>query len=153
MIIFFKAVIYFVRSLLQLAFSLRQIARERDNRAPIPETHRASPMSSQGEADDRELEAQRYIHTMPRRFYLWSLLSLGFTLTATWNAVGITIGTSLAESSSSGAVLTLVIAALMNLTVALGMAELASAYPNSGAQYYWSYKVASPEWAPFASYV
>ncbi|KAK7226585.1 hypothetical protein V2G26_014588 [Clonostachys chloroleuca] len=110
-------------------------------------------MSSQGEADDRELEAQRYIHTMPRRFYLWSLLSLGFTLTATWNAVGITIGTSLAESSSSGAVLTLVIAALMNLTVALGMAELASAYPNSGAQYYWSYKVASPEWAPFASYV
>ncbi|CAH0049931.1 unnamed protein product [Clonostachys solani] len=110
-------------------------------------------MSSQGEADDRELEAQGYIPAMPRRFSLWSLLSLGFALTATWNAVGITIGTSLAESSSSGAVWTLVIAALMNLTVALGMAELASAYPNSGAQYYWSYKVASPEWAPFASYV
>ncbi|CAH0028689.1 unnamed protein product [Clonostachys rhizophaga] len=110
-------------------------------------------MSSQGEADDRELEAQRYAPAMPRRFSLWSLLSLGFTLTATWNAVGITIGTSLAESSSSGAVWTLVIAALMNLTVALGMAELASAYPSSGAQYYWSYEVASPEWAPFASYV
>jgi choline transport protein len=110
-------------------------------------------MSSQGEADDRELEAQGYVPAIPRRFSPWSLLSLGFTLTATWNAVGITIGTSLAESSSSGVVWTLVIAALMNLTVALGMAELASAYPNSGAQYYWSYKVASPEWAPFASYV
>ncbi|CAG9970781.1 unnamed protein product [Clonostachys byssicola] len=110
-------------------------------------------MSSQEEADDRELEAQGYIPVMPRRFSLWSLLSLGFTLTATWNAVGITIGSSLAESSSSGVLWTLVIAALMNLTVALGMAELASAYPSSGAQYYWSYKVASPEWASFASYV
>jgi choline transport protein len=41
----------------------------------------------------------------------------------------------------------------MNFVVSLGMAELVSAYPNSGAQYYWSFRVASPEWAPFASYM
>ncbi|KAJ5261508.1 hypothetical protein N7497_003971 [Penicillium chrysogenum] len=105
------------------------------------------------DADDLELEAQGYAPAMPRRFSLLSLFSLGFALTATWNGFGSAIGTSLAESSSSGTIWTLVIAALMNLVVSLGMAELVSAFPNSGAQYYWSFKVASPEWAPFASYM
>ena len=110
-------------------------------------------MYEQIDADDRELEAQGYTPAMPRRFSLLSLFSLGFGLSATWNCFGSVVGTSLAESSSSGTLWTLVIAAVMNLIVALGMAELVSAYPNSGAQYYWSFKVASPEWAPFASYM
>jgi choline transport protein len=103
--------------------------------------------------DDRELEAQGYKRAMPRRFSLLSLLSLSFALTATWNGFGSAIGTGLAEFSSAGILWTLVIAASMSFIVSLGMAELASAYPNSGAQYYWSFRVAAPEWAPFASYV
>ncbi|RAH57479.1 amino acid transporter [Aspergillus piperis CBS 112811] len=110
-------------------------------------------MYEQIDVDDRELEAQGYAPAMPRRFSLLSLFSLGFALTATWNGFGSAIGASLAQSSSSGTIWTLVIAALMNFVVSLGMAELVSAFPNSGAQYYWSYKVASPEWAPFASYM
>ncbi|THC95301.1 hypothetical protein EYZ11_005211 [Aspergillus tanneri] len=110
-------------------------------------------MHDQSDADDRELEAQGYTREMPRRFSLLSLFSLGFALTATWNGFGSAIGTSMAESSSFGTIWTLIIAAVMNLVVALGMAELVSAYPNSGAQYYWSFRVASPEWAPFASYM
>ncbi|KAI0427457.1 amino acid/polyamine transporter I [Xylaria sp. FL1042] len=110
-------------------------------------------MHAQRDADDCELEAQGYIPAMPRRFSAASLFSLSFALTATWNGFGAAIGASIAESSSSGTIWTLVIAAVMNLIVSLGMAELASAYPNSGAQYYWSFRVASPEWAPFASYM
>jgi choline transport protein len=110
-------------------------------------------MHEQSDADDRELEAQGYTPAMPRRFSLLSLFSLCFALTATWNGFGSAIGTSVAHSSSSGTIWTLVIAAIMNLIVSLGMAELVSAYPNSGAQYYWSFRVASPEWAPFASYM
>lgn len=110
-------------------------------------------MQKQDEADDRELEAQGYTPAMPLRFSVSSLVSLGFAMTATWNGFGSAIGISLAASSSSGTIWTLVIAALMNLIVSLGMAELVSAFPNSGAQYFWSFKVASPEWAPFASYM
>ncbi|KAI0813721.1 amino acid/polyamine transporter I [Xylaria sp. FL0064] len=110
-------------------------------------------MHAEHDADDRELEALGYVAAMPRRFSATSLFSLCFALTATWNGFGAAIGTSIAESSSSGTIWTLVIAAIMNLIVSLGMAELASAYPNSGAQYYWSYRVANSEWAPFASYI
>ncbi|OCL14730.1 hypothetical protein AOQ84DRAFT_384511 [Glonium stellatum] len=110
-------------------------------------------MQEQSDADDRELEAQGYTPALPRRFSLLSLFSLSFALTATWNGFGSAIGTSVAESSSSGTIWTLIVAAIMNLVVSLGMAELVSAYPNSGAQYYWSFRVASPKWAPFASYM
>lgn len=110
-------------------------------------------MGPQRNADDRELESQGYTPALARRFSVGSLLSLCFALTATWNGFGAAIGASLATSSSAGTIWTLVIAAIMNFVVSLGMAELASAYPNSGAQYYWSFRVASPEWAPFASYM
>lgn len=103
--------------------------------------------------DDLELESQGYTRAMPRRFSLPSLLSLSFALTASWNGFGSAIGTSLGEFSAAGTLWTLPIAATMSWIVSLGMAELASAYPNSGAQYYWSFRVASPEWAPFASYL
>ena len=99
-------------------------------------------MDERDNADDRELEAQGYTQAMPRRFSLLSLLSLSFALTATWNGFGSAIGTSLGEFSSSGTFWTLVIAATMNLLVSLGMAELSSAYPKSGAQYCWSFRVA-----------
>lgn len=104
-------------------------------------------------ADDLELESQGYVRAMPRRFSLLSLLSLSFALTASWNGFGSAIGTGLAEFSAAGVLWTLPIAAVMSWIVSLGMAELSSAYPNSGAQYYWSYRVSSPGWAPFASYL
>jgi len=106
----------------------------------------------QDDPDNGELE-HGSTPTMPLRFSVWSLVSLGFAMTATWNGFGSAIGASLETSSSAGTIWTLVIAAIMNLVVSLGMAELASAFPGSGAQYLWSYKVASPEWAPFASYL
>jgi choline transport protein len=110
-------------------------------------------MGVDSNADDRELEAQGYQRAMPRRYSLLSLLSLSFALTASWNGFGSAIGTGLGEFGPAGVLWTLLIAAAMSWIVSLGMAELSSAYPNSGAQYYWSFRVATPAWAPFASYV
>ena len=41
----------------------------------------------------------------------------------------------------------------MTAIVSAGMAELASAYPVAGAQYYWSFMVSSDKYKPFAAYV
>lgn len=112
-----------------------------------------SVMHKEHNVDDLELEAQGYTRAMPRRFSPMSLLSLSFALTASWNGFGSAIGTGLGEFSAAGVLWTLPIAAVMSWIVSLGMAELSSAYPSSGAQYYWSFRVSSPEWAPFASYV
>lgn len=104
-------------------------------------------------ADDLILEAAGYSRSMPRQFSIWSLGALSFTLTCTWLGAGSSIGISLGEASSAGSLWSLPIAGVMTMIVSAGMAELASAYPVAGAQYYWSFMVASEELKPFASYL
>ncbi|KAF5025869.1 hypothetical protein F66182_2051 [Fusarium sp. NRRL 66182] len=106
-----------------------------------------------GNNDALELEAAGYRQAMPRRFSLWSLGALSFTLTCTWLGTGSSIGISLTEASSAGTLWSLPVAGVMTTVVSLGMAELASAYPVAGAQYYWSFMVARDDYKAFASYL
>lgn len=92
-------------------------------------------------------------HAMPRQFSFWSLGALSFTLTCTWIGTGASVGIALVEASGAGAFWSIVIAGFMTLVVSAGMAELASAFPAAGAQYCWSYMVASDRYKPFASYL
>ncbi|KAH7839492.1 hypothetical protein Vadar_004964 [Vaccinium darrowii] len=45
------------------------------------------------------------------------------------------------------------IAGAFSMFVGLSMAEICSSYPTSGGLYYWSAKLAGPNWAPFASWL
>eukprot|EP00258_Populus_trichocarpa_P047330 XP_024463349.1 amino-acid permease BAT1 homolog isoform X2 [Populus trichocarpa] len=45
------------------------------------------------------------------------------------------------------------IAGGFTMIVGLAMAEICSSYPTSGGLYYWSAKLAGPNWAPFASWI
>ncbi|KAF8399066.1 hypothetical protein HHK36_014932 [Tetracentron sinense] len=45
------------------------------------------------------------------------------------------------------------IAGFFTMFVGLSMAEICSSYPTSGGLYYWSAKLAGPNWAPFASWL
>ncbi|TYK09142.1 amino-acid permease BAT1-like protein [Cucumis melo var. makuwa] len=45
------------------------------------------------------------------------------------------------------------IAGVFTMFVGLSMAEICSSYPTSGGLYYWSAKLAGPNWAPFASWM
>jgi choline transport protein len=103
--------------------------------------------------DDLELEAAGYQRSMPRRFTFWALAALSFDLTCTWLGTGSSVGISLTEASSAGTLWSLVVAGSMTMVVSAGMAELASAYPVAGAQYYWSFMVASEKHKPFASFL
>ncbi|KAG2482254.1 hypothetical protein HYH03_018798 [Edaphochlamys debaryana] len=46
-----------------------------------------------------------------------------------------------------------ILVSLLNLCVALGMAELASAYPTSGGMYYWIFQLTPPRFAPLVCWV
>ena len=48
------------------------------------------------------------------------------------------MGISLLEASAAGTVWSLLIAGCFTAVFSAGIAELASAYPVSGAQYYWA---------------
>lgn len=45
------------------------------------------------------------------------------------------------------------IAGGFTMAVGLAMAEICSSFPTSGGLYYWSAKLAGPQWAPFASWL
>ncbi|CAL0316405.1 unnamed protein product [Lupinus luteus] len=45
------------------------------------------------------------------------------------------------------------VACFFTMIIALSMAEICSSYPTSGGLYYWSAKLAGPNWAPFASWI
>jgi choline transport protein len=113
----------------------------------------SNPSNDVPNLDDLELEAVGYKREMPRQFSLWSLGALSFTLTCTWLGTGSSVGISLVEASSGGTLWALLVAGVMTMIVSLGMAELASAYPVAGAQYYWSFMVAADGYKPFASFL
>lgn len=46
-----------------------------------------------------------------------------------------------------------VVTGCFTMIVGLSMAEICSSYPTSGGLYYWSAKLAGPNWAPFASWI
>ncbi|KAK5796586.1 hypothetical protein VI817_005871 [Penicillium citrinum] len=103
--------------------------------------------------DDLELESVGYRREMPRQFSIWSLGALSFTLTCSWLGTGSSVGIALMEGSYAGTLWSLPIAGTMTTIVSLGMAELASAYPVAGAQYYWAFMVANDKYKAFASYM
>jgi choline transport protein len=103
--------------------------------------------------DDLELRAGGYKSQMPRQFTLFSLMSLSFALSCTWSGTGSSIGLSLTEASSAGTIWSIPIAGLMTAIVTAGMAELSSAFPVAGAQYYWSFMVSNEKHRAFAAYL
>jgi choline transport protein len=61
-------------------------------------------------------------------------------ITANGNeGIGASRGIALTEASAAGTVWSLVIAGVFTAILSAGLAELASAYPVAGAQYFWAY--------------
>ena len=94
-----------------------------------------------------------YAQVMVRRFSVWSVLAVGFSLTNSW--FGISAGL-VAGIDSGGPVLIVygtIIVALVSTCVGISLAELASALPNAGGQYYWALELAPKGHADFAAYL
>lgn len=63
------------------------------------------------------------------------------------------MGISIKEASAAGTLWSIPVAAVMTAILSAGVAELASAYPVAGAQYYWAFFLASDKYRAFASYM
>ncbi|KIW09449.1 hypothetical protein, variant [Verruconis gallopava] len=112
----------------------------------------SSPVLVSGN-DALQLAAMGYSQSMSRnRFSVWSVLGVGFSLTNSWFGVSAAL---VAGINSGGPVLLvygIIIVALVSTCVGISLAELASALPNAGGQYFWASELASEEWAQVASY-
>lgn len=87
------------------------------------------------QVDDLQLQAQGHEAVMPRQFTLWSLIAFAIAVSSSWLAVSSLLTTHLMFAGPVGAVWGPIVSGLASLIVAIGLAELSSAYPSSGGQY------------------
>lgn len=86
-------------------------------------------------ADALILMQQGHEEAMPRNFSLFSLLSLGFSITNSWIGYTGSFGVCLAAGAGPTVVYALIAATVACSIITAGLAELSSAFPSSGGQY------------------
>jgi choline transport protein len=93
-----------------------------------------------------------YAAQMPRAFSTIELIGAGFSVTASWVGVAGGFSTGVLIGGPVSLVYGLIIIAILQLFVATSLAELVSAMPNAGGQYYWAMRLAPKKLARFSAY-
>ncbi|KIL89312.1 hypothetical protein FAVG1_07706 [Fusarium avenaceum] len=88
---------------------------------------------------------------MPKIFSLLSTLAIAFSITNTWIGYSATFVPPLLAGGGPAVVFCLVLACFACTVLALGLAELSSAFPSSGGQYHYVFMVSTEKYrAPVA---
>jgi choline transport protein len=94
-----------------------------------------------------------YKQEMERNFSVWSVLGVGFSLTNSWFGISAALITGINSGGPVLIVYGIILIALISTCVGISLSELASAYPNSGGQYFWANELAPKKYANFTSYL
>ncbi|XP_057424562.1 amino-acid permease BAT1 homolog [Lotus japonicus] len=94
-----------------------------------------------------------YKQELKRDLSVIANFSLSFSILSVLTGVTTLYNTGLNYGGTVSFVYGWLLASAFTMLVALSMAEICSSYPTSGGLYYWSAKLAGPEWAPFASWI
>lgn len=103
--------------------------------------------------DADRLGEMGYVQSMNRKFSKWSILAVSFSLTNSWYGVSAAMITGINSGGPVLLIYGLILLMVISVCVAISLGELASAFPNSGGQYYWTKVLAPKEYARFASYL
>lgn len=94
-----------------------------------------------------------HVQELRRNFSLFSVLGISFSLANSWFG----ISTALVAGINSGGPVQLIygtiVVSIVCACIGASLAELASAMPDAGGQYYWTSQLAAPRYARFASYL
>lgn len=93
-----------------------------------------------------------YSQELERNFSKWTLLGICFALTNSWFGVSASLITGINSGGPVVTVYGIVIITFINGCVAVSLAELISAFPNSGGQYFWASVLAPAEYADVLAY-
>ncbi|KAJ6088784.1 hypothetical protein N7486_010045 [Penicillium sp. IBT 16267x] len=88
--------------------------------------------------NDDEVTRMGYAAEIPRKFNLLSLFAIGYEICLSPIALVVGMGVSLGSGGQTTLIWGQLIMYFMVLCVSISLAELASAYPNAGGQYYWA---------------
>ncbi|PLB49685.1 amino acid transporter [Aspergillus steynii IBT 23096] len=104
-------------------------------------------------SDDSILRAQGHVSELDRSFSWIGAIGLSYSIVNTWLTYACSFGMVLAYGGGQTTVFGLLVAALVQWIVLLGLAELCSAFPSSGGQYHFTYIVAPKRTKNFAAYM
>ncbi|CAF9919730.1 hypothetical protein IMSHALPRED_004713 [Imshaugia aleurites] len=105
------------------------------------------------DSDALVLAQMGYTQQMRRNYTWFSLLGVGFSLTNSWWGISAALITGINSGGPVQIIYGLLFFALISTCVGISLAELASAFPNAGGQYFWANELAPKRYANFASYL
>lgn len=108
--------------------------------------------SESGDADAIKLADMGYSQDMSRNFGVISLIGVAFCMSNSWWAISATLITGINSGGPVIIIYGLLFITFVSACIGASLSELASAMPNSGGQYLWSYQLAPKKYARFASY-
>ena len=94
-----------------------------------------------------------YVPEMKRNFSVWSMIGISFALTNSWFGISASLVTGISSGGPIVTVYGICAMALVNGCTAITLAEMASAMPNSGGQYFWANELAPEGWANLLAYL
>ncbi|KAL8777830.1 MAG: hypothetical protein Q9194_002335 [Teloschistes cf. exilis] len=105
------------------------------------------------DADALKLAEMGYKQDLARKYTVLSVLGVGFSLTNSWFGISAALVTGINSGGPVLIIYGIILIALVSVCVGISLSELASAYPNSGGQYFWTNELAPRRYANFASYL
>ncbi|XP_051145744.1 amino-acid permease BAT1 homolog [Andrographis paniculata] len=112
--------------------------------------HRSNHTVDSGHARLHELG---YKQELKRDLSVLSNFAFSFSIISVLTGVTTLYNTGLTFGGPVSLVYGWIIAGCFTMVVGCSMAEICSSYPTSGGLYYWSARLAGPDWAPFASWI
>ncbi|GLT58198.1 hypothetical protein SLA2020_311120 [Shorea laevis] len=117
---------------------------------PTHTTENGSTLMDSGQSRLRELG---YKQELKRDLSLFANFAFSFSIISVLTGVTTLYNTGLKFGGPVSLVYGWFVAGAFTMCVGFSMAEICSAYPTSGGLYYWSAKLAGPNWAPFAAWL
>ncbi|KAK7424578.1 hypothetical protein QQZ08_008588 [Neonectria magnoliae] len=87
-----------------------------------------------------------------RKFNFWTAVTMTVCINATWEGISSAILQGLALGGPVGILYGYLLASIGMTCVCAAVAELASAWPSSGAQYHWTAELSPPKWRAVLSW-
>ncbi|EUC34808.1 hypothetical protein COCCADRAFT_35627 [Bipolaris zeicola 26-R-13] len=119
---------------------------------PNPQPQRKRSLTSV-DADALKLASMGYTQDMRRKYTVWSVLGVGFSITNSWFGISAALITGINSGGPLLVIYGILLIALISTAVGVSLSELASAMPNAGGQYFWAGVLAPGRWRRGASYV
>lgn len=107
----------------------------------------------QSDRDALDLATMGHESALLRRFNMWSMLALAFSVLGTWSTFAQDLASGLENGGAIAILWGLCLVTFCNICIALSLGELLSAMPTALGQAYWIHRLTSTPWGRFFSYM